>query len=76
MEAGINKLKSTLSGSDTAAIKADTEALQQSFYKIAEKLYAQQQSAGQAPQDGTVPPNDGNGGTDGQDYTVIDDDNK
>ncbi len=76
MEAGINKLKSTLSGGDTAAIKADTEALQQSFYKIAEKLYAQQQSAGQAPQDGTVPPNNG-GNNDGQDYTVIDnDDNK
>ena len=76
MEAGINKLKSTISGGDTAAIKADTEALQQSFYKIAEKLYAQQQSAGQPAQDGTVPPNGGNGNSDGQDYTVIDDDNK
>ena len=74
MEAGISKLRTTLSGGDTAAIKADTEALQQSFYKIAEKLYAQQQSAGQAQQNGDVPPQDGN--NDGQDYTVIDDDNK
>ncbi|MBQ6171569.1 MAG: molecular chaperone DnaK [Clostridia bacterium] len=75
MEAGISKLKTTLASNDTAAIKADTEALQQSFYKIAEKLYAQQQSAGQASQDGTVPPNNG-GNNDGQDYTVIDNDDK
>ena len=75
MEAGINKLKETLKGTDSDAIKADTDALQQSFYKIAEKLYAQQQAAGQAPQDGTVPPQDGKDDN-GADYTVIDDDNK
>ena len=39
----IEKLKETVKGNDTAAIKADTEELQQRFYKIAEKIYAQQQ---------------------------------
>lgn len=42
----IDKLKETLKGGDTAAIKADTEAVQKAFYKISEKLYAQQQQAG------------------------------
>ena len=42
VEAAIAKLKETIQGSDLEAIKADTEALQQSFYKISEKLYQQQ----------------------------------
>ena len=40
----ITKLKETLKGTDTAAIKADTEELQQRFYKIAEKIYQQSQA--------------------------------
>ena len=44
----IEKLKKTLEGGDTEAIKADTEALQQAFYPIAEKLYAQSQAEGGA----------------------------
>ena len=35
----IAKLKSTLEGGDTEAIKADTEALQNAFYPIATKIY-------------------------------------
>ena len=42
----IEKLKETLKGTDTEAIKADTEALEKSFYGISEKLYAQQGGAG------------------------------
>ena len=38
------KLKETLKGEDVDAIKADTEALQQAFYKLSEKLYAQAQA--------------------------------
>lgn len=55
----IDKLKETLKGTDTEAIKADTEAVEKSFYKISEKLYAQQ---GQAQ--GQEQPNQdsGNGG--------------
>ena len=54
----IEKLKTTVAGGDTEAIKADTDALQKAFYPIAEKIYAQaQQEAGaQGAQndDGTI----------------------
>ncbi len=77
IEDALAKLKTALSGSDTAAIKSATENLTNEFYKVSEKLYNQngaQQggaSAGQAgPQQG--------GSQDGQyydaDYTVVDDD--
>ncbi len=46
VEAAIEKLKETVKSGDTEAIKADTEALEKSFYKISEKLYAQQQAEG------------------------------
>jgi len=41
VKAAIEKLKETLKGNDTAAIKADTEALTQAFYAVSEKLYQQ-----------------------------------
>ena len=41
----IEKLKETMKSNDTEAIKADTEALEKSFYAISEKLYAQAQNA-------------------------------
>ncbi|MBE6693949.1 MAG: molecular chaperone DnaK [Ruminococcaceae bacterium] len=47
VEAAIEKLKQTVKGGDTEAIKADSEALEKSFYKISEKLYAQQAQGGQ-----------------------------
>ncbi|MBR3639125.1 MAG: Hsp70 family protein, partial [Clostridia bacterium] len=37
----IDKLKETMKGDDAEAIKADTEALEKSFYPLAEKRYAQ-----------------------------------
>jgi sugar (pentulose or hexulose) kinase len=39
----IEKLKETVKGGNVDAIKADMEALEKSFYPIAEKLYAQSQ---------------------------------
>ncbi|MDN5315591.1 MAG: molecular chaperone DnaK [Clostridiales bacterium] len=42
VEDAIAKLKETMKGDDIEAIKADTDALQQAFYKISEKLYQQQ----------------------------------
>ena len=53
IEEQINKLKETLKGTDSAAIKADTDELQNRFYKIAEKMYAEAQAAngGAAPGD-------------------------
>ena len=57
--AAIEKLKETVKGGDTEAIKADTEALEKSFYPLAEKLYkeaaaAQGANAGEGSEDGTV----------------------
>ena len=37
----LEKLKTTISGGDTDAIKADTEALEKAFYAVSEKLYSQ-----------------------------------
>ena len=41
----IEKLKATVAGGDTEAIKADTEALEKAFYAVSEKLYNQAGSA-------------------------------
>ncbi len=54
----IEKLKETLKGSDIEAIKADTEAVEKSFYKISEKLYAQGGAQGGAE---GAPGTDGDG---------------
>ena len=45
----IEKLKETLKGGNTEAIKADTEAVEKSFYKISEKLYQQAGAQGADP---------------------------
>ncbi|MBQ3063645.1 MAG: molecular chaperone DnaK [Clostridia bacterium] len=42
----IEKLRTTVAGGDTAAIKADTEALEKAFYALSEKLYAASGAAG------------------------------
>ncbi len=69
VQAAIDKLKETVKSGDTEAIKADTEALEKSFYKISEKLYAQQQAQGD-------PNMGGNGGAqDGQFYDANYEDN-
>ena len=47
----IEKLKETLKGGNTDAIKADTESLEQAFYKLSEKLY-QQNGAQSGPETG------------------------
>ena len=48
VKAAIEKLRETLKGGNTEAIKADTEALQQKFYKLSEELYKQSQAQGGA----------------------------
>ena len=49
VKAAIEKLKETIKGGDTEAIKADTEAVEKSFYKISEKLYQQAGAQGADP---------------------------
>ncbi len=71
----IEKLKETVKGNDTEAIKKETEELQQRFYKIAEKIYAQQQPQGNVAPDGAPagePTADGNVKVD--DFKVDDND--
>ena len=72
IEEQMNKLKETLKGGDTAAIKADSEELTKRFYAIAEKLYAQA-----APQGEAGAQQQGMGGPDGAvdaDFEVVDED--
>ena len=81
IQAGIDKLKETLKGEDTDAIKAATEELTQLFYKMSEKLYQQanpQGAQGAGPDMGGAQ-GGAQTGPDGQqyydaDYKVVDDD--
>ena len=70
VRAAVDKLRETLKNGSSDDIKADTEALQKSFYKISEKLYAQQGGAQTGAQDGGAQAgeNRGNGGADGNTY--------
>ena len=76
IKAGIEKLKETLKGEDTDAIKAATEELTQLFYKMSEKLY--QQAPQGDPNMGGQPGGDPNGGQQyyDADYKVVDDDDQ
>ena len=78
VQAGIDKLKEALKGTDTAAIKTATDELTQAFYAVSEKLY---QNAN--PQGGAAGPDMGGAQSDssaqqGQyydaDYKVVDED--
>jgi molecular chaperone DnaK len=66
----IEKLKEALKGTDTAAIKTESEALSKLFYELSSKLYAQNgpQQGGDAAQGGQSAD-----GTYEADYKVVDD---
>ena len=77
VQSAIDKLKETLKGEDTAAIKADTEALQQAFFAVSEKLYQQAGAqAGGPDMGGAVGGESQDGGQQyyDADYKVVDDD--
>ncbi len=78
IKAGVEKLKETLKGEDTDAIKAATEELTQLFYKMSEKLYQQQAPQGDPDMGGQQPGGDPNGGQQyyDADYKVVDDDDQ
>ena len=72
IEAAAEKLKELNKGNDLAAIKAATEELQQSFYKVSEKLYQQANPQG-GPQGGYQGGyNGGNDGVVDADYETVD----
>ncbi len=64
VNAAIEKLRTTLTGSDVSAIKADTEALQKAVYELSSKMYGQ--AGGQNGQGGAGEQGNGNAG--GQQY--------
>ena len=72
LEADINKIKELLKGSDTAAIKAATDAFEQKLMKLGEAIYKQQQEAAAAAgaNAGAAPQNDSN--TKKDDGNVVD----
>ena len=76
VQAGIDKLKEALKGTDTAAIKTATDELTQAFYAVSEKLY--QNANPQGAQGGAQQPGPDAGSQQGQyydaDYKVVDDD--
>lgn len=72
VNAAIEKLRETLKGDDTDAIKADTDALTQAFYKISEKIYQQNGAGGfdpNAQQQGAAGGTAGNDGVYDADFT-------
>ena len=71
IEAAIEKLKGSMSANDIQAMKDDTEALQQAFFKASEKLYQQHGDAGH-----TGDPQDFGGSVDGSDQAGFDGDFK
>jgi molecular chaperone DnaK len=88
VQAGIDKLKETMKGSDIAAIKSATEELTQAFYAVSEKIYQQNPGAQGGAQGGPQAGPQGGpqagpqGGAQGgqqyydADYKVVDDDDK
>ena len=83
VESALGKLKETLKGNDTEAIKNATEELTKAFYAVSEKLYQQNGQQAGGPDMGGA--NFGGGQAGGNDagpdvvdadYTVVDDDNK
>jgi len=77
-DAALEKVKETLKGTDTEAIKNATEELTKAFYAISEKLYQSQGGGAQPDMDGAdmggqanVDPN-----VVDADYEVVDDNNE
>ena len=71
----VEKLKETLKGTDTAAIKEATNALQQAFYAVSEKLYQQAPPQGGPDMGGQAPGGDQGGAQYyDADYKVVDED--
>ena len=78
VESALNKLKETLKGTDSQAIKAATEELTKAFYAVSEKLYAQQGGQPGGPDMGGANFGGAQGGNDSgpdvvdADYEVVD----
>ncbi|MCX7950170.1 MAG: Hsp70 family protein, partial [Treponemataceae bacterium] len=79
IEEAIADLKKAMEGTDTATIKAKTEALKQASYKIAEEMYKHASPQGATGQDYSGYSQSGGSSSKGAedvDYEVVDDDKK
>lgn len=81
VQAEIDKVKETLKGTDTEAIKSATESLTQAFYKVSEKMYSQANpNAGADPNGAQSSDGADNSGDGGQyydaNYREVDNDNQ
>ena len=68
VKAAVEKLKNTVKDGNTDAVKADTEALEQAFYKLSEKLYKQQGGAPGADSGNAGGAGNGGNGPDSEGY--------
>lgn len=76
VQSALERLKETLKGNDTQAIKNATEELTKAFYAVSEKLYAQPGAQpGPGPDMGGQQPQGGDNVVDA-DFEVVDDDNQ
>ena len=71
IQAAVDNLKEVNKGNDVAAIKAATDAVQQAFYKVSEKLYQQANPQGD-PNCGGNCNNCGDDGVVDADYETVD----
>lgn len=80
VQAEIDKVKESLKGTDTEAIKNATESLQQAFYKVSEKMYQQANPQGAQGQDFSgaqgAQENQNSDNVYEADYREVDDENK
>jgi molecular chaperone DnaK len=79
IQAAIEKVRTALNGTDTAAIKAATDELTQAFYAVSEKIYQQPGAQQPGPDAGAGAAGGSAPGGDGYydaDYEVVDDDKK
>ena len=83
IEDAVAKVKTALSGTDTAAIKTASDELQKAFYAVSEKIYSAQGAQQPGPDGGFNPGEQASGGSgegSGEyydaDYEVVDDDKK
>ena len=70
IQAAVDHLKEVNKGTDIEAIKAATDAVQQAFYKVSEKLYQQANPQGGAQGGYSAPQNDD--GVVDADYETVD----
>lgn len=72
VDSGVEALKKSIETNDTAGMKRDMEALEQSLMKLGEQVYAQQQAAGQPGAEAPAEEPKKNGPDDVVDAEIVD----